>query len=139
MAALVVAHAAKNQQIDAELDRLRRDAALARSKAAARTDKIERQARIIANLTYELVDARAKVDWLSRVGLAIAEFPRWWSLLPTTVMRRWQDRRLRDGGLFDASRYRADHPADAEAQSAPLRHCLLKGAAEQQMGDSKSP
>lgn len=135
MAVLVEAHADKIRQISTELDRLSMEAALARSKSAYSTRKIERQTQLMANLTHKLEEAYASIDRLSRIGAAIAEFPRWWSLLPPTIAKRWQERRLHHDGLFDAARYRADHPADVEAHRAPVRHHLLRCAAERQ-GDA---
>ncbi|RQW37684.1 hypothetical protein [Novosphingobium sp. LASN5T] len=134
IALLIANHAATSRSLNVELDRMRTEAAIARSKAAARTAKIDRQVRSIAGLSHQLREADAKADWLRRIGAAITEFPRWWALLPAAVARRKQDRRLRNDGLFDAARYREDHPDVADAGIAPLRHYLLHGIAERRKG-----
>lgn len=139
MAVLIESHAAHIRHVSAELNQLRTEVTLAQSKAVSCAGKVERQKHIIANLTHKLDKAYSRIDWLSRIGVAIAGFPRWWSLLPYTIAKRWQEQRLQHDGLFDAARYRAAHSADIEACSAPLRHLLLRCSTEWQNGDSSLP
>jgi len=130
-----------SQSDEEEVTRLREEMARADVRSAqvadlARQEQSERFGELAA-LAALLRDSEAaeeaaadEAEWLRQVGVVVAGFPRWWSLLPTFWRLRYEQRRLKRYGLFDAEAYLAAYPDVGEAGIPALRHFLSHGMRE---------
>jgi DNA repair exonuclease SbcCD ATPase subunit len=91
-------------------------------------DRVGAEAQVgIREANVEREVALRKLEWLTRVHAAQADFPFWWQYLPGALRRHLQHRRLARLALFDARGYRQRYADAVLARCDPLDHFVRQG------------
>jgi SAM-dependent methyltransferase len=122
------------------VSKLIQERAAAEEKAAAFGEQTEELKRINRRSARELSRLQGavgrlhrseeKLRWLRKVHALLARRPWWWRILPPSVGRKSQQRRLKRAGLFDRERYLEARPDVRDAGLDPLLHYVVHGMDE---------
>lgn len=118
------------QQAQAEVLRERSIRTSVEARLSERFAELSTLTSLLRQRDDDLGNATAQADWLRRLNACQSSFPKWWSLLPTSMRKERENERLQSDGVFDKETYLARYPDVAAAGVDPLRHYLTHGMSE---------